>query len=452
MSANGSALVGNARARATERQLLALALVVVVAAYTLVGLAEAAVVPTSTFTYAAILLALAVIAHLSVRRFARLADPVLLPAAFLLNGLGLALIRRLDFANGTELALAQTTWTIVGIGAFALTLIAVPDHRRLTRYRYSAGLAAIILLLLPLLPIVGYEVNNARLWVNLGLVSFQPGEFAKLAMVIFLAGYLEEKRTLLSVATTRFGPFLIPSARHLAPVVVAALGGIGVLVFQKDLGSSLLFFGVFIVMLYISTGRAAYPAIGILAFLAGAWFAYLLFSHVRVRFNIWLDPWSDLHGSGWQIAQSLFALGTGGVTGTGLGLGHPEIPEAATDAIFAVLGEELGLLGTTAVLTSFLLVVTRGYKAAMTSRDEVGTLLAGGLASILALQVFVIVGGITRLVPLTGVTLPFVSYGGSSLVGNYLLLALLVRVSDAARQTLQVSSGAPVEQARNTGP
>lgn len=451
MSANDPALVGNLRARAAERQLLALALVVMVVAYTLVGLAEAPVVPTSTFTYAAILLALAVIAHLAVRRFAPFADPILLPAVFLLNGLGLALIRRLDFANGTELAVAQTTWTIVGIGAFALTLIAVPDHRRLTRYRYSAGLAAIILLLLPLLPVVGYEVNNARLWVNLGLVSFQPGEFAKLAMVIFLAGYLEEKRALLSVATTRFGPFLIPSARHLAPVVVAALGGIGVLVFQKDLGSSLLFFGVFIVMLYIATGRSAYPTIGILAFLAGAWLAYLLFSHVRVRFSIWLDPWADLHGRGWQIAQSLFALGTGGVTGTGLGLGHPEIPEAATDAIFAVLGEELGLLGTTAVLATFLLVVTRGYKAAMTSRDEVGTLLAGGLASILALQVFVIVGGITRLVPLTGVTLPFVSYGGSSLVGNYLLLALLVRVSDAARQTLQVSSDATLEpQARKT--
>lgn len=446
MSANGSPLVGTLRARVTERHLLALALVVVIAAYTLVGLAEAAVVPTSTFTYAAILLALALIAHLAVRRFAPLADPVLLPTVFLLNGLGLAIIRRLDFANGTELAVAQTTWTVVGIGAFALTLIAVPDHRRLTRYRYTAGLAAILLLLLPLFPFIGYEVNRARLWVDLGLVSFQPGEFAKLAMVVFLAGYLEEKRALLSVATTRFGPFLLPSARHLAPVLVAALGGIGVLVFQKDLGSSLLFFGVFVVMLHIATGRAAYPIIGFLVFLSGAWLAYLLFSHVRVRFDIWLDPWSDLHDKGWQIAQSLFALGTGGMTGTGLGLGHPEIPEAATDAIFAVLGEELGLLGTTAVLASFLVVVARGYKAALTSRDEVGTLLAAGLASILALQVFVIVGGITRLVPLTGVTLPFVSYGGSSLVGNYLLLALLVRVSDAARQTLQLSNGAPTER------
>ncbi len=437
----------------TERHLLALALVVVLCAYLLVGLAEAAVVPTSTFTYAVILVSLALIAHLAVRRFAPLADPVFLPAVFLLNGLGLALIRRLDFANGTELAVAQTTWTVVGIGAFALTLIAFPDHRRLTRYRYTAGLAAIILLLLPLLPIVGYEVNRARLWVNLGLVSFQPGEFAKLAMVVFLAGYLEEKRALLSVATTRLGPFLIPSARHLAPVLVAAVGGIGVLVFQKDLGSSLLFFGAFVVMLYIATGRAAYPVIGFLAFLSGAWFAYLLFSHVRVRFDIWLDPWSDLHDKGWQIAQALFAMGTGGVTGTGLGLGQPEIPEAATDAIFAVLGEELGLLGTTAVLTSFLLVVTRGYKAALTSRDEVGTLLAAGLASILALQVFVIVGGITRLVPLTGVTLPFVSYGGSSLVGNYLLLALLVRVSDAARQTLQLNNSTPGEgDGRSTHP
>lgn len=428
------------RARATERRLLLLAVASVVVAYLLAVIATTESIPAGTLAYLGALVALAVVAHVAVQRFAPFADPVLLPAAFLLNGLGLVLIRRLDASQGTDLAVAQTTWTVVGIGVFALTLIVVESHRRLSRYRYTFALIALLLLLLPMIPGIGYTVNGARLWVDLGVVSFQPGEFAKLAMVVFLAGYLEEKRALLTVATTRVGPFLLPPARHLAPVLVAAVGGIAILVAQRDLGSSLLFFGVFVALLYVATGRPAYPTIGSAVFVAGAALAYAMFSHVRLRFDIWLHPWieSRINDESYQLVQSLFALGTGGLTGTGLGLGHPQIPAAATDAIFAVLGEELGLLGTTAALLTFLLIIVKGYKTALIANDDVGTLLATGLATILALQVFVIVGGITRLVPLTGITLPFVSYGGSSLVANYVLLALVIRVSDSARRAARV--------------
>ncbi|MBW3578517.1 MAG: FtsW/RodA/SpoVE family cell cycle protein [Actinobacteria bacterium] len=432
------------QARNQERQLLLLALVVVLGAYALMGVAAAGDLPTGTLAYGGALAALAVVAHLAVRRLTPFADPVILPVAFLLNGLGLVLVRRVDFAQDTELAVAQTTWTVVGIGLFALTLLAVTDHRQLARYRYTAGLAALVLLLLPMTPEIGREINGARLWVDLGPVTFQPGELAKIAMVVFLAGYLEDKRALLSVATTRIGPVLLPPVRHLAPVLVAALGGVAILVAQRDLGSSLLFFGVFVAMLYIATGRLAYPSVGIATFAAAGAMAYATFGHVRQRFTIWLDPWAPerINDEAYQLVQSLFALGTGGVTGTGLGLGQPDIPAAATDAIFAVLGEELGLLGTTAALVCFVLLVARGYKAALTATDEVGTLLAAGLSTILALQVFVIVGGITRLVPLTGITLPFVSYGGSSLIANYLLIALLLRVSDSARRTARIGRAA----------
>lgn len=439
MSARRARPTGGDRSRRTERQLLVLALVVVLGSYLLLGLASSAEVPPGTLGYGAALTALAVVAHLATSRFAPLAEPVLLPAAFLLNGLGLVFIRRIDLANGTDLAVAQTVWTVVGIGLYCLLLLALPDHRRLTRYRYTAGLATIVLLLLPLVPGIGRVVNGARLWVDLGIVRFQPGELAKLTLVVFLAGYLEEKRALLSVATNRVWRFLVPPARHLAPVLAAALGGIAVLVAQRDLGSSLLFFGVFVATLYVATGRVAYPAIGGATFVVGGSLAYTLFGHVRQRFTIWLDPWQDVQGAGYQVAQSLFALGTGGLTGAGIGLGHPTVPEAATDAIFAVIGEELGLLGTVAILLTYLLIVAKGFKTAMTADDEVGTLLAAGLATILALQVFVIVGGVTRLIPLTGITLPWVSYGGSSLLSNMLLLALLVRISDEARASIRVA-------------
>ncbi len=424
-----------AEARSAERSLLSLGVTIVLAAYILLGLSTDATIPLATLVFGGALAILAALGHLTIRRFVPNADPVLFPIAFLLNGLGLVLVRRVDLAEGSALAVAQTTWTVVGIGAFAVTLLFLRDHRRLARYSYTLGLVTILLLLLPRLPFIGAEVNGARLWIRVLGMSFQPGEVAKITLVVFLAGYLERKRALLSVATQRLGPLLLPPPRHLGPVLLAGLAAVGVLVLQRDLGSALLFLGIFVVMLYVATGRIAYPLVGLVSFSVGAVLAYQLFAHVRVRFAVWLDPWSDINDTGYQIAQATFALGTGGMTGTGLGLGRPDrIPFAATDFVFAVLGEELGLLGATAVLVGFVLLIARGYKTALAAVDEVGSLLAAGLTSILALQVFIIVGGVTRLVPLTGITLPFMSYGGSSLVANYVLLALLLVVSNDARR------------------
>jgi len=326
-------------------------------------------------------------------------------------------------------------WTAVSVGALCATLLIIRRVGIFGRYQYTFGLLTIMLLLSPLIPgLTAGVINGARLWVDVAGMRFQPGEIAKLTMVVFLAGYLERNRALLSVATQRIGPVMLPAARHLAPVVAAALLAIAIMAGLRDLGTALLFFGAFIAMLYVATGRLAYPAFGGLAFAFGSWIAYQQFAHVRVRVSIWLDPWADVSGDGYQIAQSLFALGTGGLTGTGLGLGRPQdVPFAATDAIFVVVGEELGLLGATAVLLLYLVIVVRGFRIAQTARDEFGTLFAPVRAVALAAQTFVIIGGLTRVVPLTGITLPFVSYGGSALLSNYLLIALLLRISDESR-------------------
>lgn len=442
MSADTAEITLSRHSRATERRLLILALVIVIGAYALLGLADEGQIPSGTVLYGLALAGLAAVAHVAVMRLAPFADAIILPVAFLLNGLGLVFIRRLDLAHGTDLALAQTRWSVFGIGVFALALLVITDVRRLARYQYTAGLLTVVLLLLPLLPApIGREVGGARIWVALGPLNFQPGEIAKLALIVFLAGYLERNRAMLRVATNRVGPFLLPSGRHIAPVMAAAVAAIGIqVVLQNDLGMSLLFFGALVALLYVGTGRLAYPAIGMGVFVAAAFVAYHTFAHVQPRFQIWLDPWQDVHGAGYQLAQSLFALGTGGLTGAGLGLGHPNIPEAATDAIFAVIGEELGLLGGTAVLICFVIIVARTLKAALIAGDDIGTLMATGLATIFGLQVFLIVGGLTRLIPLTGITLPFVSYGGSSLVANYLLIALVLRISDTGHRRARLGA------------
>lgn len=442
MSADTAEMSLSRHSRATERRLLVLALLVVIGAYALLGLADDGEVPPGTILYGLALAGLAAVAHVAVMRLAPFADAIILPVAFLLNGLGLVFIRRLDLAHGSELALAQTRWSVFGIGLFALTLLLVTDVRRLGRYQYIAGLLTVGLLLLPLLPApIGREISGARIWISLGPLNFQPGEIAKLSLIVFLAGYLERNRAMLRVATNRIGPFLLPSGRHIGPVMVAAFAAIGIqVVLQNDLGMSLLFFGALVALLYVGTGRLAYPAIGMGAFSGAAYLAYHVFSHVQPRFQIWLDPWQDVHGAGYQLAQSLFALGTGGLTGAGLGLGHPNIPEAATDAIFAVIGEELGLIGGAAVLLCYAIIVTRTLKAALIAGDDVGTLMATGLATIFGLQVFLIIGGLTRLIPLTGITLPFVSYGGSSLVANYLLVALVLRISDTGRRRARLGA------------
>lgn len=379
--------------------------------------------------------AVGLLAHLVIRGRCPDADPLLLPLAVLLNGLGLVFVRRVDLATGGELATPQTLWSVVSMLAMCGLLLGLREVRRFERYQYSFGLATLVLLLLPLVPgLTAGQINGAQLWVRVAGMTIQPGEFAKVTMVLFLAGYLERNRAVLSVATQRIGPLLMPAARSLAPVFLAAGAALVIMAGLRDLGSALLIFGAFITLLYVATGRVAYPVVGAAAFAGAAFLAHSLFPHVRTRVSIWIDPWSQVQDAGYQLAQSLFAFGTGGLTGTGPGFGRPQdIPFSSTDAIFSVIGEELGLLGTTAVLLTFLLIAVRGFKIAMTAKDEFSTLLAVGLTVTLAFQTFVIVGGVTRLVPLTGITLPFVSYGGSSLLSNYLVIGLLLAISDESR-------------------
>jgi cell division protein FtsW (lipid II flippase) len=428
--------------RNTELGLLIVAVVLAVFAYVQVGLGLRGRVPANIYVYGAILVAAYIGAHLVVRRFAPAADPVFLPTAVLLAGIGFAVIFRLQ----RDLAMAQALWLLLGLGLFSLTLILIRDHRQLDQYTYTIGLLGLAMLFLPLVPGIGQEVRGARLWVDLGPLRFQPAEIAKVLIVIFVASYLNTRKEMLAVATRRLGPISLPEPRHLVPLLLAWGLSLIVLFVEKDLGSSLLFFGIIVVMLWLATGRAGYLVLGILLFALGAFVGWTVFSHVQDRVDVWLHaltpcpPGADLaetvcaQGLGYQVAQSLFALASGGIAGTGLGEGHPEfIPDAHTDFVFSAVGEELGLLGTMAVLMLFVLLIFRGFKAALRSPDGFGQLLAAGLAAILALQTFVIIGGVTRLIPLTGITLPFVSYGGSSLVANFVLLALLIRVS--AQQT-----------------
>ncbi|MGH8908750.1 MAG: FtsW/RodA/SpoVE family cell cycle protein [Egibacteraceae bacterium] len=424
----------------TELGLLVLGIIVSLSAYALVGLTVSSVVPAGLLPYGGALIALALAGHLMTRRLAAGADPLLLPLAFVLNGLGLVMVRRIDFALAAEeagqgaqraaLAPLQTVWTVVGVAAFCATVALVRDHRALDRYRYLIGAASLVLLLLPLVPGIGQEIRGARIWLDLGVANFQPGEFAKLGIVVFFASFLAEKRPLLSVATSRVGPLHVPPARAFAPIATAWIVSLAVLIFEKDLGLSLLFFGIFVVLLYIATARLAYVVAGVGLFGAGAYLAWRAFAHVQQRIAIWLNPWPLADSAAFQPVQSLFALGSGGVAGVGWGQGRPQsIPDVQTDFIFSAFGEELGLLGLTALLLCYFIFIGRGFSVAMQARDDFGTLLAAGLVSVFALQVFVIVGGVTRLIPLTGLTLPFLSYGGSSLLANYVLVALLLRVS-----------------------
>jgi cell division protein FtsW (lipid II flippase) len=432
--------------RGTELMLVLFAVVIAVVAYAAVGYGVEGQLPAGTLGYGAGLLALFLGAHLVVRWVAPYADPLILPSAAVLNGLGLVMIRRLDFEAAERAAAAgralpradaplQLLWTTVGVLAFVAVLIVVRDHTRLRRYTYTAAAIGLIALLLPALPGLGREINGARIWIRLGPMTVQPSEVAKLLLIIFFAGYFVAKRDALSLASRRLAGLDLPRARDLGPVLLAWAASLAVLVRGRDLGTSLLFFGIFVVMLYIATERTSWLLIGVGLFLGGALAANAVFSHVQRRVDTWLDPFADYEGGGYQLVQGLFGMGTGGITGTGLGQGSPgTTPFAKTDFILAALGEELGLIGVMAVLLLFLLIVSRGLRAALSVRDSFGKLLAAGLALSLALQVFVIVGGVTRMIPLTGVTLPWLSYGGSSIVANWALVALLLRVSDAARR------------------
>jgi peptidoglycan glycosyltransferase len=412
------------RPRDTELGLLLLVAIIVAGAYTLASLGKTASLPANIGPFLGMILALLGMAHVVIRRVAPYADPTLLPMAGLLNGLGYVFIARLD----RDLAGLQATWTLFGIVAFGATLVVVRRARDLDRYRYTFALLGVGLLMMPLLPGVGRNINGARLWVRLGPVNFQPGELAKIALAIFFAAYLVEKRELLS----DFGRGrLMPQPRALAPLLLAWGGSLLVMTAERDLGSSLLFFALFIGMLWVATDRGAYLVLGGGLFALGATFAYEAFNHVQERVRIWLNPWPYANSQAYQLVQGLYAMGSGGTSGTGIGLGSPQkIPAAATDFIFAAVGEELGLMGTVALVTAFLLIVGVGLRIALRADQPFEKLLATGLTVILGVQTFIIVGGVIRVVPLTGITLPFVSYGGSSLVANYVLLALLLRISN----------------------
>ncbi|MDQ4132675.1 MAG: FtsW/RodA/SpoVE family cell cycle protein [Actinomycetota bacterium] len=413
--------------RNTELGLIILVAVLTFGAYILVSLGRTSALPADVVPFLLAILGLLVGAHLAVRRLAPRADGILLPLAGLLNGIGYVFIARLD----SDLAALQAVWTALGVGAFIATLALVRRARDLERFRYTFALVGIGLLLMPLLPVIGRNIGGARLWIRFGTVTFQPGEFAKILLCIFFASYLVEKRELLSEAIGRVGAVMVPSMRHLGPVLLAWGFSLVIMFFERDLGSSLLFFALFVSMLWVATGRGAYLAIGTGLFGLGAVIAWNAFAHVQARVSIWLDPWKTPEGSGFQIVQALFAFAAGGIAGTNLAQGSPErIPAVATDFIFAAIGEELGLLGSVAILAAFLLMVGAGLRIAIRTDSPFDKLLAAGLTTILGVQSFVILAGVTRLVPLTGITLPFVSYGGSSLLANYVLLALLLRVSD----------------------
>ncbi|MED7928703.1 FtsW/RodA/SpoVE family cell cycle protein [Nonomuraea sp. LP-02] len=431
-----------AKRRVAQLVMLALAVLIVMGAYANVGLAVDGRVPAGMLAYGLGLGGIMLVAYLVLAKFAPWADPLILPLVTLINGLGLVMIYRLESAKMPGASAAnQIMWTGLGVVMFAATLVVLRDHRMLQRLTYTAGAIGLVLLAIPaLLPGSLSEVQGAKIWIRIGGFSIQPGEFAKLALVVFFAGYLVAKRDVLALAGRRLLFIDLPRARDLGPVLATWGLSLLVLVFEKDLGTSLLLFGTFIAMIYIATQRTSWVLIGVLLFVGGAYLAGLVFSHVGDRFEIWLNPGSSEFydreiGGSYQIMQGLFGFGAGGILGTGLGQGHPElIPLSFSDFIFAATGEELGLTGLMALLMLYALLVERGLRTSLAARDPFSKLLSGGLAFLLAWQVFIIVGGVTNLIPLTGLVTPFMSQGGSALLANWILIALLVRTSDAARR------------------
>ncbi len=429
--------------RNVELALLLLAVAIVMLAYLNVGFAVDGRVPIDLVTQAAWLLGFSVAFHVVLRWRASYADPLLLPIATLLNGLGLVMIHRLDLANGRvgaeAMANRQVMWSALGMIIAAGVLIVLRDHRRLRRYMFTMMLIGLLFLLLPLLPGIGRSVNGARIWIGLGPFSFQPGEVAKIILTVFFAAYLVQTRDALSLVGKRFLGFPLPRGRDLGPILIVWLASLAVLVFQNDLGTSLLFFGLFVAMLYVATERISWITIGLLLFSVGAYTAYLLFGHVRQRVMFWLDPWSEAAlAQSDQLVRGLMGMGAGGLLGTGLGQGNPQLTYfAESDFIIPSFGEELGLVGLFAILMLYVLLVERGLRTALGTRDGFGKLLACGLSFSVALQIFVVVGGVTRVIPLTGLTSPFLSAGGSSLLANWTIIALLLRISDHARRPVK---------------
>jgi cell division protein FtsW (lipid II flippase) len=380
--------------------------------------------------------------HIALRFVATNADPFILPIAALLNGLGIAMIYRIDIAEkltGWEsTALRQVVWSGLAIVLAIVVILVIRNHRVLQRYTYLAMLVAAVLLLLPMLPVIGQEIYGARVWIHIGAFSFQPGEVAKIALAVFFAGYLVSRRDSLSMVGTKVLGMRFPRARDLGPILVLWALSMSIIIFQRDLGTALLYFGLFVVMIYVATGRASWVVLGIGLFLAGAVIAGQVLVYVNDRFTNWLDAFNpaiyDEVGGSYQLVQGLFGLANGGLIGTGLGQGRPDItPLAQSDYIFASLGEELGLAGVFAVLGLYLLFISRGFRISFAGQDDFGRLLGVGLSFTVALQCFIVIGGVTRVIPLTGLTTPFMAAGGSSLVANWIIVALLLRLSDTVR-------------------
>jgi len=404
----------------------------------------------SLLTYAAGLAGLTFGLHLILRLVARDADPFIVPIATMLNGLGITMIHRLDLAAGVSgweaAGVRQMAWTALALIIAIGVLLIVRNYRILLRYRYLSMLAGVVLLTMPLWPGIGLTVNGATIWIQLGELSFQPGEIAKIALAIFFAGYLMTARESLSRVGKKMWGVRWPRVRDLGPLIIVWVVSMGVLVFQRDLGTSLLYFGLFLAMMYIATNRVLWIVLGGSLFLAGAALAAARFSYVQGRIDGWLDSFNpavyDAVGGSYQLVQGLFGLAEGGFVGSGLGQGQPNlVPLANSDYIVAALGEELGLFGIFALLALYLLLVSRGFRVGFTGTDDFGRLLAAGLACVLALQVFVVMGGITRVIPVTGLTTPFLAAGGSSLVANWIIVALLLRLSDDARASVRADAG-----------
>jgi len=439
--------------RNAELLLLCFAALITVAAFMIVEANQQRGLRWSLISYGLIFVVVFGSAHLAIRRFAPYADPLLLPIVALLNGLGLVMIHRLDLVN-SELsgrrhpsATQQMLWTVVGVAAFALVVTFLKDHRQLARYGYVCGVTGLVFLVIPaLLPASLSEQNGAKIWIRFQGFSIQPAEFSKILLLIFFSAVLITKRSLFTSAGKHFMGMTLPRPRDLAPLLAAWVISVGVMAFEKDLGTSLLLYASFLVVVYLATQRFSWVLIGFVLFAAGSLAAYFIFGHVRTRVQMWWDPFADPDGAGYQIVQSMFSFATGGIFGTGLGNGQPDtVPAASTDFIIAAFGEELGLVGFASILLLYTIVIVRGLRTAIAMRESFGKLLAAGLASTLAIQLFIVVGGVTQLIPLTGLTTPWMSYGGSSLLANYVLLAILARISHSARHPLRI-------RPRNTSP
>ena len=442
--------------RNVEALLLLVALTIGVGAGALVSLDRGQPLPPGFWLQAGTLTALAVVFHVVLRIGASYADPVILPVVVALNGIGIAVIQSLDTPTGADAGGNQLKWTVVSVLVAAAVLWFLKDHRLLRRYTYIALAVSAVLLVLPLIPGVSAgDINGANVWIRLGPLQFQPGEIVKITLGIFFAGYLSTNRDLILLAGRKIGPLRFPRFKDLGPMVAAWVVAVGVLVFQHDLGMSILFFGLFMVMIYVATSRASWLLLGLVLMAVGGYATATIFPHVRLRIDAWanaFDPnvYGRFPGGSSQIVQGLFGMADGGLVGTGLGLGRPDlVPFANSDMIIASLGEELGLVGLFAIVALYLVLFTRGFRAALGTRDPFGKLLAAGLSFAMALQCFIIMGGVTRLIPLTGLTTPFLSAGGSSLLANWIIVALLLRISDAARRPDEPSADLhPVTAAR----